>query len=323
LASVQDLTIDPQRLTRAWVDDVPPLGLVDLVAVPVGLRLPPFPLIGLGDPEHPAAQLVDAIVETPASVRKLIERIECRPHASAVLVDLLRGIEGMPVDRALTAESLAYGLLQCGAEHAAWLASQTARPAPPGRLIVARKDSVLRIVIDRPDARNAINRDLRDGLYEAFSLAALDPEIKCVELRSTGPAFSVGADLSEFGTTRDPAIAHQIRSRTLPAHPISQRAEIVDVHIQGACIGSGLEMAAFAGHVTASSGAWFQLPELAMGLIPGAGGCVSVSRRIGRQRTALMILSGQRIKAATALAWGLIDGIEARPPVVSHRPRSD
>ena len=74
-------------------------------------------------------------------------------------------------------------------------------------------------------------------------------------------------------------------------------------------MGSALEMAAIAGRITASPSAWFQLPELAMGVLPGAGGCVSVSRRIGRQRTALMILSGKRIGAQTALKWGLIDAI--------------
>ncbi|MFN3798403.1 MAG: enoyl-CoA hydratase/isomerase family protein, partial [Sphingobium yanoikuyae] len=74
-------------------------------------------------------------------------------------------------------------------------------------------------------------------------------------------------------------------------------------------VGSGLEMAAFAGQITASADAWFHLPELAMGIIPGAGGCVSLSRRIGRQRAALMILSGKRINARTALGWGLVDTI--------------
>src|SRR5262249_1565768 len=115
--------------------------------------------------------------------------------------------------------------------------------------------------------------------------------------------------LTEFGTTRDPATAHLIRSRTLPALALSRRAGILAVHVQGACVGAGLELAAFAGRVTATSDAWFQLPELSMGLIPGAGGCVSVPRRIGRQRAALMILSGRRINASLALRWGLIDAI--------------
>jgi enoyl-CoA hydratase/carnithine racemase len=177
-------------------------------------------------------------------------------------------------------------------------------------VFVERREAVLHIVLDRPQARNAIDREVRDQLFEAFTLAALDPEIRSVKLRSTGDAFSAGGDLDEFGTTKDPATAHLIRSRTLPALALARRADIFDVHVQGPCIGAGVEMSAFAGRVTAAPTAWFQLPELAMGLLPGAGGCVSVPRRIGRQRAALMILSGQRIDARTALRWGLIDAIE-------------
>ena len=77
----------------------------------------------------------------------------------------------------------------------------------------------------------------------------------------------------------------------------------------GACVGAGVEMAGFARRITATKAAWFQLPELAMGLLPGAGGCVSLVRRIGRQRTAWMILSGKRISARQALDWGLVDSL--------------
>ncbi len=165
-------------------------------------------------------------------------------------------------------------------------------------------------MLERPQSRNAIDRAMRDQLVEAFSVAAADPEVRSIKLRALGAAFSVGGDLDEFGTTRDPATAHLIRSRSLPALAIGARADILDAHVQGACVGAGLEIAAFAARLTASSQAWFQLPELSMGLIPGAGGCVSVPRRIGRQRTLLMMLSGRRINAQTALRWGLIDAIE-------------
>ena len=169
---------------------------------------------------------------------------------------------------------------------------------------------MLHVTLDRPEARNAIDREMRDQLSEAFTLAALDCDIRSVKLRASGEAFSAGGDLDEFGTTRDPATAHLIRSQTLPALALARRPEIVDVYIQGATAGAGVELAAFAGRVTSGPMAWFQLPELAMGLLPGAGGCVSVSRRVGRQRAVLMILSGQRIDAQTALRWGLIDAIE-------------
>jgi enoyl-CoA hydratase len=134
-----------------------------------------------------------------------------------------------------------------------------------------------------------------------------------VRLCGAGKAFCVGADLDEFGTTRDPDVAHTIRMETLPALAIIPCAHKFAAHVQGACVGAGLEMAAFANRLTATPDAWFQLPELAMGLIPGAGGCVSVPRRIGRARAALMILSGRRIGAKTALDWGLIDAIVNHP----------
>lgn len=233
-------------------------------------------------------------------------------RAAIVLADLLRAIEGLPVEQALIAESLAYGLLQGSAEHAAWLAARgSVAPVPAGKVLVQRDGDTLSIILDRPGAHNAIDRAMRDGLREAFDLAALDPDIARVILSATGKAFCTGADLSEFGTTRDPATAHTIRMATLPAHAIAACAAKLEVHIQGACIGAGLEMAAFARHVVATPTAWFQLPELAMGLIPGAGGCVSVSRRVGTERTLELVLSGERISAQTALEWGLIDAIAA------------
>jgi enoyl-CoA hydratase/carnithine racemase len=79
--------------------------------------------------------------------------------------------------------------------------------------------------------------------------------------------------------------------------------------VQGACVGAGVELAAWAADVVAAEDAFFRLPEVAMGLIPGAGGTVSLPRRIGRQRTAWLAITGSRLDAATARAWGLVDRI--------------
>jgi enoyl-CoA hydratase/carnithine racemase len=70
-----------------------------------------------------------------------------------------------------------------------------------------------------------------------------------------------------------------------------------------------VELPAFGRHVAARARTFFQLPEITFGLIPGAGGCVSLPRRIGRQRTAWLALSARRISAATALRWGLVDAV--------------
>jgi hypothetical protein len=304
--------IDPQTLTIPWDGEGAPYAIVDLATVKDATpwHLPPCPLIGIGTPDHPRAKDVDLLIEAPLSLAMVAAAIDAQPKAAAVLVQLLRLIADMDAASALVAESLAYGLLQGSDAHAQWLATRSPAPAsPPGQVQLDRTDDQLTITLGRAHAHNAIDRPMRDGLREAFDLAAMDRDITRISLRGVGRSFSVGADLSEFGTTRNPATAHAIRMVTVPAHAIVRCADRLDAHVQGACVGSALEMAAFAARLTASPSAWFHLPELAMGIIPGAGGCVSVSRRIGPQRAALMILSGRRISAATALDWGLIDAI--------------
>jgi len=315
---LEQLLLDPSRARADAADLECPLTLVDLTTWPADVPIPllPLPVIGMGDRQHPRAAELDAVVEPPVTIEVLVRQIERAPRAAAATVQLLRSLEGVTCQHALTFESACYAMLQGSAEHAAWLAGRpVSTPAPPGKLVVTRDDAVLHIVLDRPQARNAIDRSLRDALCEAFTVATIDTEVKRVQLTSIGSAFSVGGDLDEFGTMRDPVTAHLIRARTLPARAMVPRAEIFSIYVQGACVGAGLEIAAFAGTLKAASDAWFQLPELSMGLIPGAGGCVSVPRRIGRQRAALMMLSGKRINAATALRWGLIDAIENLPPV--------
>jgi enoyl-CoA hydratase/carnithine racemase len=313
-----DFLLDARRLWAGEVAFRGPLALVDLDATaewPDAVALPPCPVIGLGNAAHPLAAALDAVIEQPVSRDALVAQVLAQPAAAAVIAELLRALPGMSVEQGLLAESLAYGVLQAGEGHARWLAGQAVpRPGAPGRLDVALADGVLALTLDRAPADNAIDRPLRDALHEAFATAALDPSIATVRLRARGRSFSLGADLAEFGTTRDAAAAHVIRRLTLPARMIARCAERLEVHVQGPCVGAGLEMAAFARRITATSRAWFQLPELAMGVLPGAGGCVSLSRRIGRQRAALMILSGRRISAEVALRWGLVDALVSDGP---------
>ena len=305
--------LHPWMLRGDWRGDRRPFLVVDLAAWPNDAPLaplPPVPVLAVGTAAHPQARLADVLLEGADALPRLASRIGRVPLASAVVVQVLRAIEGLPAERGLILDSLALGTLQAGSEHAGWLARRRIQPpAAAGTLHMAREGDRLDLLIDRPAAFNAIDSRMRDDLHDAFQLAALDESIGHVRLRARGRCFSVGADLAEFGTTRDPAEAHAIRMRTLPAHPVIRRAGIYDIHVQGACIGSGLELAAFAGRLTAEQGAWFQLPETGMGILPGFGGCVSVPRRVGRQRAALLMLSGQRIDAATALKWGLIDEV--------------
>lgn len=290
-----------------------PSAVLELAAAPTeeeSLRLPCCPVIGVGNRDHPLAGQVDVWGDSLAHAESLAHAAARQPLAASVVTQLLRILPALPAENGLTAESLAYATLQASAPHKAWIAALAKpAPSPEGRVELLRDGDVLSVVLDRAHAGNAIDRAMRDALHEAFELANLDETITNVQLRANGKAFSLGADIAEFGTTTDPAVAHMIRCRTLPAREAARCADRLEVLIDGACVGAGLELAAFARRVIATPRSWFQLPELAMGILPGAGGCVSLVHRIGRQRTLQMILSGRRIGARQALEWGLIDAL--------------
>jgi hypothetical protein len=271
----------------------------------------PCPVIGVGN--GPLAPICDVVVPDEAAAARLTKRAAAVPLAAMVLVQHLRASADLPIFSALTAESMAYAAIQTGPEFQAW---QARRPTlamltengPP--LLVERRGDTLQLTMNRPRSRNAIDVAMRDALCEALDLAAIDASVKRVELTGAGRCFSTGGEVREFGQAADPATAHWVRSLRLPATRAAAIADRLEVRIEGAAIGAGIEFAAFAGRVVAGPGAWFQLPELDYGLIPGAGGTVSIPRRIGRQRATEIMLSGRRVRAEEALSIGLIDAIK-------------
>ncbi len=304
------LTAD--SLLTDWRGDARTWLWVDLETWPTALLpepYPPVPIIAVGA-GHPQQMAFDVRVDSYADCEQVARAITKRPRTAATITRLLRASEGLDAGHALTLESMAFAALQGGGEHRDWMSTRPmVAPRPPGVLHVCASETGLDLIMDRPVARNAIDRAMRDALFDAFTAAALDDRIATVRLRGTGRCFCVGADLAEFGTTNDPSLADAIRARTLPAGPLLRLKSKLEVVVQGACIGAGLELAAFADRLIATPDAWFQLPEAVMGILPGFGGCVSVPRRVGRQRAAWLLLSGRRIDARTALAWGLIDAI--------------
>jgi enoyl-CoA hydratase/carnithine racemase len=255
----------------------------------------------------------DLVVESEADLGSVAERAARTPLAAATLAQLLRLGAWRDVEAGLVAESLAYAVLQAGPEFAAWLARRGRTPEPQTTgdplVLVTREDDEIHLTLNRPAKRNAWSAAMRDALVEALDLVTLDGSLRAVVLTGAGPAFCAGGDLDEFGTLPDPATAHAVRTTRSAARALAAVAPRVRAEVHGACVGAGLELAAFAGRVRARRDAFFELPELAMGLVPGAGGTVSLPRRIGRQRTAWLALSGVRLDAPTALAWGLVDEI--------------
>lgn len=284
------------------------------------LRQQPCPTIAIAstETEPNLAAACDVQLATPGEATTLVQRISQSPLAATVLVQLLRITETMPLADGLIAESLAYSTLQAGPEFRRWLAAHPPQAIPADdegtAVLMRRNDETLMLQLNRPRQHNAMSVEMRDALMEALQLVLADDSIKAVQLSGRGRCFSTGGELREFGTAPDPATAHWVRGLALPARLLARCAARVEVRVHSACIGSGIEFPAFAGRLIAAPDAYFQLPELRFGLIPGAGGCISIARRIGRQRTGWLALSGQRINAATALSWGLVDAIEARRP---------
>ena len=320
-AELRSMSLDP-----GWADaDERSFLLVDLdhptTAEDAAHLLPwltslPVPVVGVGEEgASPLEAGVDLVVSL-GELDRAIANIRLNPQASAVLVQVVRSSESLDVVQALALESLGYATLQGGAEFAAWLAARRLEHAArfvanrDDIVLMARTGDTLDIVLNSPDTRNSLSVPMRDALTEAFKLVAMDASILNVEVSGNGPCFSAGGDLEEFGALTDPAEAHRIRTLRMPARYLAPCAARYHFRLHGACIGAGIELPAFAGHLTASAETFFQLPEISMGLIPGAGGCVSIPRRIGRRRTAYMAILNKKIPAEQALAFGLIDAIE-------------
>lgn len=278
------------------------------------LRKLPCPCIGITRNTSPLSAACDVVVETEAAAALLQGNIQRNPIAATVLVQLLRLTETLSVSDALNAESLAYATLQAGPEFRRWLdhhqPGATAIQIDDGpAVLLQREGDALSLELNRPSNHNAMSMEMRDALVECLQLVLADQSIRSLRISGRGNCFSTGGDLGEFGTAPDPAVAHIVRSLSVPGRLLADCTDRVEARLHGACIGSGIEFPAFAGRVTAAADTHFQLPELRFGLIPGAGGCVSVARRIGRQRTAWLALSGKRINARVALAWGLVDQV--------------
>jgi enoyl-CoA hydratase/carnithine racemase len=241
--------------------------------------------------------------------------IECfgrAPFAAVTAAILLRSA---PADTwsALVAESSAYSLLQSGPEFRAWLADAPPRIAgieDHARVRVEHHGHATDVVLTRASRHNALDARTRDELHAAlFELAAGDGPIV---LRGEGPSFCSGGDLAEFGTAAGPVEAHVLRVARSLASLMSGLAPRLVVALHGACIGAGIELPAFAYRVVAADDVSVRLPELGLGLVPGAGGTVSIRRRIGRARLLDLLLTGTVLDAPTARAWGLVDEVVPR-----------
>lgn len=314
--SVVDLD-DARELTDAELDAAAAAAR-DRLGVTVGIaRRPLDPRVrGLADALTTSLMATDGgpagVVtgDVDAALAGLLESVAGAPHAAAVLAQVLRLVADLDVERAIWAESLAYSTLLGGDEFRRWRAARPLRDRPPSTdaVLAEIRDGVLHIVLNRPERRNALDAAARGALSDVLDAAIADPSVR-IELRGAGPAFCSGGDLDEFGTQTDLTLAHVLRMQAGPAIRVARLADRTTAFVHGACVGAGIELPAFVRRVVAAPGSTFRLPEVVMGLIPGAGGTVSVTRRIGRWRAAWWMLSGAVLDLDRAVAWGLVDDV--------------
>lgn len=290
----------------------------------------PAVIVGVGPVDHPAAWLVDVVADPEligGEAAAIINGVGQRPLASTALCLLLRHGDQRTISAGLVAESTTYSMLQGGPEFARWLTSR--RPSAPRAntepvVITERDENTMTIVFNRPRRHNAVDvamsEQLVEALTEALTVSLAEPALRIV-LRGNGPSFSSGGDLAEFGSLPDPVTAHAARLSRSSGQLIAMMSDRIEAQLHGNCFGAGIELTAFAGSVIAAPDTRIALPELSLGLIPGAGGTVSLPRRIGRHRTALLALTGLTIDATTAHRWELVNRVEQhRQSLPGERP---
>lgn len=165
---------------------------------------------------------------------------------------------------------------------------------------LSRRDDVLVATIDNPPV-NALANSVRAGLAAALDTLEGDPSLHALVISATGRLFSAGADVTEFGTAMRPPLLGEVITR------LDDTAKPVVAAIQGAALGGGLEVALACTARIASASARLGLPEVKLGILPGAGGIVRLPRLIGIAPALEMIAEGKEMSSAKALELGLLD----------------
>jgi 3-hydroxyacyl-CoA dehydrogenase len=165
---------------------------------------------------------------------------------------------------------------------------------------LTRDGEVAIVTLNSPPV-NALSANVRDGLVEGFRQAKADPDVKAIVLICEGKTFIAGADISEFGGQMKGASLFDVQKE------IEESPVPVVAAIHGTALGGGLEVALCAHYRVAVPSAKCGLPEVNIGLLPGAGGTQRLPRIAGVEKALEMVTSGQHVPAKQCLDMGLVD----------------
>ena len=169
------------------------------------------------------------------------------------------------------------------------------------------EDGIAVITSNHPPV-NALSAVVRDGLTAAFDQALCDPAVKAIVLTCAGRTFFAGADIGEFGKPHKGAPLQAVLER------IDAARKPVVAAIHGTSLGGGFELALVCHYRIALPSAKVGLPEVKLGLLPGAGGTQRLPRIVGAARALEMITGGAPVGGKAALAAGLLDEVRTNVP---------
>jgi enoyl-CoA hydratase len=171
-------------------------------------------------------------------------------------------------------------------------------------IIVETRGRVGLVTLDRPQALNALNEALIAELNEALDAFESDPEIGCTVITGSEKAFAAGADVKEMA---EKTYVESYLGKFLDGWTrISETRKPVIAAVSGFCLGGGLELAMMCDFIIASETSRFALPEITLGIMPGAGGTQRLPRFIGKAKAMDLILTGRMMDAVEAERCGLV-----------------
>jgi enoyl-CoA hydratase len=177
-------------------------------------------------------------------------------------------------------------------------------------VLVERDDTIAVVLVNRPEALNALSDELMDELVARLTELDRDESVRCIVLGGNERSFAAGADIGEL--VRSSAIDLYYQRRVERWDAIRSLWTPLVAAVSGFCLGGGCELAMSCDLIVASETAQFGQPETSLGIIPGAGGTQRLTRAVGKALTMDMILSGRRLAAEEALAAGLVARVVAR-----------
>ena len=180
-------------------------------------------------------------------------------------------------------------------------------------LIYEKNEGIAYVTLNRPQALNVYNIQMRDDLYEVLGAIKDDPDVRVAIFKGAGEkAFCAGADLSEFLTAPSPIVARQVRFKRDVWGLFLSIPQPLIAAVHGFVLGSGIEIALCCDIRIASEDARFGLPEVGLGIIPAAGGTQTLPRIVGRARALEMLLTNRWIDGEEAYRVGLVNRVVPR-----------